>query len=165
MVDYMHTKNKGITMPKYLKAHWNGCSISVRPIGWRRIFRPWPYFVGDRIRLKVKIQQGKAAIQPDTLFIGQHTSQDSISIREELIDSILVQNESNQELIQSIESLIISWPCDGRYIIRGGAVNKADKPIMTFRIHPSEKLVFLYVALIGIALGGVIGAITTWALL
>lgn len=151
-------------MPKYLKADWNGCSVSLRPTGVRRIFRFWPFFVGDRIRLNLTIKRTEGTFIPDTLVCNEVIPSAEETYRENTIAAIAIEGMAKgRHITKLVRGGVITSSYEGFYTAHGDRDSKR-RIVMTFQSHPSEKLVFLWIGLLGTLFGAIIGSITTWLL-
>ena len=147
-------------MPKYLKAEWNGCSVSMRPMGVRRIFHFWPFFVGDRMRLNLTVKQTEGTFIPDTLVCNEVIPSAGETHRENTVAQIAIEGMSKgRHITKSITGEVITSSHEGSYTVHSDKVSKR-QVVMTFQSHPSEKLVFLWMALAS----AVFASAITWLL-
>ena len=149
-------------MPRYLKVEWNGCSVSVRPIGLRRFFRfrrtgLTPYIVDDEIKLKIMIKQGKEAIQDDTLYCNEEIS-DTDGVIGKPIGNMVIKNKPNQTVSWNITRHVQSIPHDGFYAIYGEK-DAEHRTIMSFHAYHSEKHLGILIILAGGTLAGIISLV------
>lgn len=152
-------------MPKYLKDDWDGSSISARPIGTRKVFRFWPFFVGDRISFEIRIKQLKDTIQSDNLLVSEEiVGHDGIVIQKDIAQIYIPNMGKDKYITQKISGKTVTSSCEGSYVVCGSLINKVPHTILTFKAHPSEQLAFWLMGLIGIVIGALVGTITTWLL-
>lgn len=150
-------------MPSFPKAEWNNCEVFARPMGWRKIFCLGklgliPYIIGDEIKLKVTLKQGKKSIIADTLFYNEEVSQGNQDASEKVIKSISITNQPNQRIELPDISSYTGFPEDRKYSIYSEKDSRR-RLIMSATVFRSE--VFIWAALIvfGGAIGSVIGLI------
>jgi hypothetical protein len=165
-------------MPSYNRFESSGYLISVNPTGWRKIFHCprniWeaPYFVGNRINLKLKVCQNREHTPQLSLQLYRQLPEDGLEARkicDVTIEDLGIENKQDIEVISrdivattgdGFFSAIISsegLPNFSKSFPQVLTVDQLEQKIMTFHAYPSEKIFFAVFGFILPLIGGVIG--------
>jgi len=159
--NYKPNNDKIGFMPEYYQySDYKGHSISVSPVKWRKLFQKWPYFVGQKISLKITFKpvSPKAKENPlwDYVLWEIHSSNLRKAHQLRLQPGISNQNE---EFIYSLESLPVMQ--QGEFSVYVGTDNGEDPVAPLFSASPIHKdrirwEIFLIIisAVFGAILGG-----------
>lgn len=166
------------SMPKYNSFEWDGYSMSVSPMGWKKLFHypqniyEMPYFAGDKIKLKLSIrqkQENPASSHLQVYEIFPEYKGEASQIFDEDIGTIGFKKSKE---IKIISKDCIAITGDGCYQIIASLEEspKSDEPfsqivqivglpqtIMTFHAYPSAKVLFIVCGFLLPIIGGVIG--------
>ena len=164
-------------MPKYNPYEWSDYSVSVSPMGWRKLFHyprnilEIPYFAGDKIKLRLTIRQKQENVASSHLQVYEIFPEYKGEASQIYNDDIGTIGLKSSKQIKIISEDCVAITGDGCYQIvvsleESPNLNKSfpqvaqiigfRQTIMTFHAYESAKVAFAIYSFLFMLFGGVI---------
>ena len=159
-VTTFHTVKSAGAFPKYREFKVEDVTFYVRPLGFRRLFRFWPYFVGDKVKFRIGIKDRAEDYQkPETLHIYESITTPEYSHEERYSsETNLFQKTIDYEMPShlDIQGSKIYMPAKRRYTVEHPEIQKSTE-IVSFRTLPNDILILCLFTILAFIVGGFAG--------
>lgn len=132
--------------------------LHVRPLGWRRFIRFWPYSVGNRVRFRIELENKSQTSPLGTIAIYEDLPLPWDSAREQypLMTDPSAAMFGYNPLLRDVEGNVMTMVGSGRYTLGHPDSNDSEN-IANFYIRPDSAAIMWLLGIATPILTGIVG--------